>query len=125
MDDRDIQTRVDIELLVNKFYQQAKYDDQIGHFFTEVIPLDWDHHIPLICDFWETVLLNRIAYQGNPMIKHLELHKKSPLLEKHFDRWLTLWEKAVSAQFVGPKATEAINRAQQIGALMKFKVSQL
>ena len=125
MNSRDIENRADIESLVHEFYGQATKDELIGHFFTEVMRLNWDTHIPLICDFWETILLNRIVYKGNPMLKHLELHKRSSLLPSHFERWLTLWKTTVSARYAGPTAQMAVDRATQIAELMKFKVQQL
>ena len=118
----DIQTRQDIELLVDKFYEQVLVDDTIGVFFTEVVQLDWEEHIPIMYDFWETILLDHIVYKGNPMTKHIQLHKQKKLESRHFERWMELWEKTVHRHFDGPIANEAINRAKQIGGLMKFKV---
>ena len=120
---RDIDTREDIETLVDSFYQKALKDDSISHFFTEVVVLDWSVHIPLICDFWETVLLGKVVYKGNPMVKHLELHQLSPLNEQHFDRWLYLWKQSIVNRYKGPVADEAYNRAYQIAQLMKYKIA--
>ncbi len=72
---KDIQERKDIELLVDEFYKKVLKDDVIGHFFTEVVQLDWEKHIPIMYDFWETTLLGNIKYKGNPMVKHIELSK--------------------------------------------------
>ncbi|MGI9543970.1 MAG: group III truncated hemoglobin [Cyclobacteriaceae bacterium] len=121
---KDIQTRDDIELLVDAFYKRMIVDDVIGFFFTEVMELDWDKHIPIMYDFWETILLGNIKYKGNPMLKHIALNKKEPLKPEHFDRWLKLWEAILAENFNGKNADEALNRAKQIGALMKFKVEQ-
>ncbi len=122
---QDLSTRRDIEHLVDSFYQKALKDPLIGHFFTEVVALNWQTHIPLICDFWETVLLDRLVYKGNPMVKHLELHGKSSISEAHFERWLLLWSSSVTDDFEGPIADEAIRRATQIAGLMELKISQL
>ncbi|MEQ9468182.1 MAG: group III truncated hemoglobin [Ekhidna sp.] len=118
----DITTRQDIELLVDRFYEQVIVDDIIGVFFTEVVRLDWEVHIPVMYDFWETILLDHFVYKGNPMTKHIQLNKQKKLEAQHFERWLELWEKTVRTHFDGPTAEEAINRAKQIGSLMKFKV---
>lgn len=118
----DIKTRQDIELLVDKFYEQVLVDDTIGVFFTEVVQLDWEVHIPIMYDFWETILLDHIVYKGNPMTKHIQLNKQKTLEPLHFERWLELWEKTVHTYFDGPTAEEAMSRAKQIGNLMKFKV---
>jgi len=121
---KDIEDRQDIKLLVDAFYKEVVNDDLIGHFFTKVIPLDLDIHLPVMYDFWETTLLGNIKYKGNPMVKHIELSRKEPLNPEHFERWLSLWGTAVTENFDGPKAKEAIERANLIAELMKFKVQQ-
>jgi len=121
----DITNREDIEKVVNEFYALALEDPEIGHFFTEVVQLNLTEHLPTICDFWEMVLLGSGTYTSNPMEKHFELHRKSPIDAKHFDRWLTLWEETVTKLFTGPKADEAINRAKQIAGLMQVKIKSL
>ena len=118
----DISTRKDIELLVDAFYEQVIEDKIIGEFFAEVVKLDWKVHIPIMYNFWETILLDHIVYKGNPMLKHIQLSQKKALESKHFERWLELWEKTVRANFEGPKSDEAISRAKQIASLMKYKV---
>ena len=45
-------------------------------------------------------------------------------LEKHIPIMYDFWETTVKANFKGVKADEAIQRATQIGALMKYKVQQ-
>ncbi len=118
----DIEKRADVELLVKSFYSKALRDKLIGHFFSEVAKLDLDTHLPTMYDFWESTLFGVSTYQGNPMIKHIALHKKSPMESHHFVQWLTLWRGTVNELFKGPKADEAINRAQQIAHLMEYKV---
>ncbi|MDA7501773.1 group III truncated hemoglobin [Chitinophagales bacterium] len=119
---RDIKNRADIELLVNKFYEKAINDELIGVFFTEVMKLNFDHHIPLIVDFWETTLLKEQKYKGNPMIKHIELSRKKKMTKEHFDKWLALWESTVNQNFAGVLANEAIKRSKMIADLMLYKI---
>jgi len=120
---KDIQTRQDIELLVDQFYKQLVVDEQIGFFFTQVVTLDWDIHIPIMYDFWETTLLGKRSYRGNPMLKHMILDQKTPLKKVHFTRWLSIWEKTIVQNFSGETADEAIKRAKHIGELMQFKIN--
>ena len=120
----DIETREDIEQLVDSFYKQVLQDPQIGHFFTEVVQLDWEKHIPVMYDFWESILLGASRYKGNPMVKHFDLDQKASLEAVHFERWLALWEQTLKKHFTGPKAAEALSRARQIAALMQVKVQQ-
>ncbi|MEL6536960.1 MAG: group III truncated hemoglobin [Bacteroidota bacterium] len=120
----DIQNRQDLEVLLNAFYQRATTDELIGYLFTEIAQLDLEEHLPVIADFWESVLFGTHVYQGNPMQKHLVMNTQEPLLPQHFERWLSLWQNTVHEHFTGPKAEEAISRATHIAALMQFKIKQ-
>ncbi len=119
----DIITRVDIEKLIDRFYAKALKDEQIGHFFTEFVQGDWPAHVERICNFWDAMLLGAKNYQGNPMIKHIDLHKKIPFEKHHFDQWVSLWEATVREHFDGDVADEAISRAKSIADLMAFKIT--
>jgi len=120
---KDIESRTDIEHLVDAFYAKVIVDETIGHFFTEVVPIDWDKHMPTMYDFWESMLLGAANYQGNPMQKHIAFSKKEPLKPKHFSQWLSLWEQTINANFEGDKAREAIMRAKSIAGIMEMKTS--
>jgi len=121
---KDIETRKDIELLVDAFYKRVITDDVIGIFFTKVMQLNLDKHIPIMYDFWDSLLLGSMKYKGNPMVKHIALSKKEPMHPKHFSRWLALWETTLLENFSGKKADEALQRATEIAELMKFKIEQ-
>ena len=121
---RDIAERKDIEFLVEQFYERLLVDEIVGHFFNEVVKLDLDEHLPIICDFWESLLYDTAIYQGNPMIKHIALHEKSPILNEHFERWLHIWKDTVQSHFRGEFAEKALLKADQIALLMKIKVRE-
>lgn len=121
---KDITTREDIETLVNLFYEAAKKDAVIGYFFTDVVALDFDKHLPVMYDFWESALLGTLTYKGNPMTVHINLDKKEPIQHGHFDRWLVLFVKTIELNFEGEKAQEAKAKATNIRHLMQYKVEQ-
>ncbi|MGB1204483.1 MAG: group III truncated hemoglobin [Chitinophagales bacterium] len=121
---KDIRSRNDIELLVNDFYKKALKDEKIGFIFTDIVQLNWKTHIPIICDFWESVLLDNIKYKGNPILKHIALNKKINLKKEHFERWLMLWQKSVQRNFAGKIADEAIKKANMMGNLMRYKIEK-
>lgn len=120
----DIKTRKDIELVVNEFYTKLMKDPEIGHFFTDVVQLDLDLHLPIIIDFWEGILLDNPVYKGNPMDKHIKLNRKSRIHSTHFERWLTIWEQTIQSKFEGAICDKAIKRAVSIAELMKFKLKE-
>lgn len=124
---QDISNREDIVQLLDTFYKTVRTDAIIGYIFNDAIGNDWSHHMPIMYNFWESVLFQRPAYQGNPIKKHIDLHKHIPLKPEHFKRWLVLWTTTVNDLFQGNVADEAINRATLMANLieMKVKMSEL
>lgn len=119
---RDIENRTDIENFINSFYKKAILDDTVGIIFTKIFPINWESHIPLIVDFWETILLDNPEYKKNAMSVHFDINKVFPLQEKHFDAWLYLFNQTVEEMFEGPIATLAIKRAEGIAQMMLLKM---
>jgi hemoglobin len=120
---KDIENRADIELLLNRFYAKVFKDDLISHFFTKVVPLNLEEHIPVIADFWESILLNAKGYRKNVMEVHLNISKKSKIEKQHLDRWVQLFTETVDELFAGPKATVAKQRAASIATMMNIKIN--
>lgn len=115
---KDLTDRADVEQLVVAFYRAAFEDPLIGPVFTEVAKLDLDHHLPIMCDFWETVLFNAGLYRRNALQIHLVLHARHPLGAEHFDRWLALWSTTLDARFAGPVTERAKLQARRIAGSM-------
>ncbi len=123
---KDIETRKDIDDLLIEFYKKAFADDLIGFIFTDVARLDLDEHLPIIGDFWETLLFNTgdyAKYKRNPLEIHAVLHKKTPLLAEHFRRWLEIFNSTTDEMFAGERAEFLKLRAGTIGSRMLNFVS--
>lgn len=118
----DINSRADIEKMVLQFYEKVKADETIGFIFTEVVHMNWEKHIPLIVDFWETILLDNPVYTKNAMEVHYDLNKKIPLQKEHFTSWVYLFTSTVDDLFEGKIAALAKTRARSIAAVMLFKM---
>lgn len=113
----DIENRADIDRLMQLFYSRAMVDERIGRFFTEVVRLDLDEHLPVIGDFWESVLFGTTAYRRygrTPLTVHAELDQKLRLEPEHFERWIELFVSAIDELFSGPRAEGAKVRARAI-----------
>jgi hemoglobin len=119
----DISSRADIEKLIVLFYDKVKKDTTIGFIFTDVVPINWEHHIPVIVDFWETILLDNPVYKKNAMEVHYDLNKKLPLKKEHFESWLNLFFTTLDELFEGKITTLAKTRAKSIADVMLFKMS--
>jgi hemoglobin len=119
---QDIENIEDIKRLVDAFYKQVNKDDLIAFFFSDIIPVDWEKHLPKMYSFWENVLFHRGSYTGNPMLKHQHLNQKCPMHAAHFKRWLQLFNHTVDELFVGENAELIKQRAFSIATVMQIKI---
>lgn len=118
---RDISSTSDVHHLIAAFYAKARYDRKLAHFFTHV---DWEHHTPRIEAFWNSILFGTPGYVGDPMSAHVQVNRRTPMLDEHFKRWVELFTGAVDELFAGPKAEEAKQRAGSIAGVMAYKVGR-
>jgi hemoglobin len=121
---RDLENRNDIESLLQRFYESAFADDLIGIYFTEVVPLDLETHIPVIADFWESVIFNTHGYRKNVMEVHAHIHRLKEIKKEHLDRWVALFTNTVNDYYDGPNANRIKQRAVSIATLMDIKLNQ-
>lgn len=111
----DIKNRDDIKKLVDAFYANVQLDELLYPVFMH---LDFAHHLPIMYNFWSSVLLGDLSYSGNPLQKHLAL----AITTAHFERWLLLFKETVMDNFEGEVATEAIKRSHTIAQLFQHKM---
>jgi len=124
MSKKDVTHRADIEDIVERFYGMALEDSIIGFIFTDVAKIELEHHLPIIVNFWADSLFqfhlgdsrnsDAQRYTGNPLEKHLDIHKKMPLRPGHFTRWLYLFNQAVDAAHQGVNADKMKIKAEQV-----------
>lgn len=119
---QDIENRKDIERVIYAFYDKVRKDETLGYIFNDVAKVNWEHHTPIICDFWENILFQSNVYRGNPMITHMNLHAMTPLTKPHFDRWKKLFIETVDEHFEGSNAELAKQRAISIATMMQIKI---
>lgn len=110
----DIESPEDIASLVRDFYTKIYEDEVLRPVFADVAQVNLEDHLPKMNRFWETVLLGKKSYRGNPMAVHYALDGKKPLNECHFIRWLSLFCLTVDAKFAGPTAEKAKESARRI-----------
>lgn len=120
---KDITTKKDIEKLVNAFYDKVKKDPEINYFFTTVVKVDWDNHLPIMYKFWENIVFYTGTYNGNPMRQHEIINKKSPIRSEHFNKWLILFNETVDHLYEGEKADLIKHRALSIATVMQIKIT--
>jgi hemoglobin len=117
---RAIENREDIMILVNTFYDKVQKNEELNYFFNDIAQLDWEAHLPKMYDFWETILFHKSGYKGNPMRKHVNLHKIAPLKSGNFDTWLHLFKETVDELFEGELAAKIKTRATSIATAIQL-----
>ena len=119
---KDIESKKDIEVLVDTFYSKVQADDLIGYIFTDIAKVNWEKHLPVMYNFFENMLFYTGSYTGNPMELHKHINRLFPLTAAHFERWELLFTQTVDELFAGEKATLAKQRAMSISAVMQIKI---
>ncbi|MBS1951862.1 MAG: group III truncated hemoglobin [Bacteroidetes bacterium] len=111
----DITDRESIITLVDRFYEKVRQDDLLSPVFSHV---NWPTHLPVMYNFWSSMLLGDQSYQGNPFQKHIHL----PIQTIHFNRWLLHFKNTVDEHFSGAMAAEAKMRAESIASLFRHRL---
>ncbi|WP_433503702.1 group III truncated hemoglobin [Pseudonocardia halophobica] len=118
----DIADRDDIADLVDEFYRRVFSDEVLGPIFVEVARVDLSAHLPVMCDFWSTVLLRDGTYHRNALRPHLDLYARCELTEAHFARWRALWTATVDQQHAGKRAELAKSQATRIAGAIRRRL---
>jgi hemoglobin len=117
----DITEEVDIQTLVDNFYDKVNQDELLGPVFNAIAQVYWPQHLLTMYDFWSSVLFGTMRYKGRPFPKHLGL----PIDGPHFQRWLKLFFDTVQENFAGPKAEEAKVKALNIATMFEHKMNTI
>jgi hemoglobin len=119
----DLSDRADIEALLRRFYGRVLDDDVLAEAFTDVRAKGLEAHLPVMSDFWETVLFRAGRYRGSALQAHRQVHHRTPLSGQHFDRWLTTWTETVDEMYCGPVAEHAKIQASRIARAMNRRLT--
>ncbi|MFT5777093.1 MAG: hemoglobin [Crocinitomicaceae bacterium] len=111
----DIQSKEDIQNLVDLFYGKVLVDSLLAPFFAA---MNFEAHKPRMVNFWSFVLLDEAGYTTDVTQKHMRMR----LNKEHFDQWLSLFNTTVDEHFEGPKAEAAKQRALLVGWTIQSKL---
>ena len=114
----DLTTRGAIDDLVTTFYREIVFDDLLEPVFSEVAEVEWDRHIPVLVDYWASLLLGTREHRSRVMGVHRHLHGLAPVERDHCDRWYSLWVGCVDERWAGPNAERAKHHAAALMARM-------
>ena len=114
---KTIETRDDIEVLVNSFYAKIRKDDLLGPIFNSHITEDgWKEHLITLTDFWETNLFKVSRYKGSPTQTHINVDRNlnHTISQVHFGKWLQLWFETIDELYIGDYAQKAKDAARKM-----------
>jgi hemoglobin len=120
---QDIKNRTDIRGLVDSFYDKIRKDTVLGPIFNGIIT-DWEQHLELLTDFWETQLFLKRKYFGNPVTAHQDVDDRMQhqITPEHFGLWMNLWFATIDELFEGDTAYIAKNRAQKMSTMLYLNI---
>lgn len=114
-----IESRKEIEQLVDRFYSKVREDELLGEIFEKIIQDKWPEHLDKMYRFWETVLLEDHTYFGSPFTPHAHM----PVEERHFKRWVSLFNETVDDLFEGEKAEKAKWQGGRMAEMFHLKIN--
>uniref|UniRef100_UPI003BAAB68C group III truncated hemoglobin n=1 Tax=Stappia sp. TaxID=1870903 RepID=UPI003BAAB68C len=110
-----------ISTLVETFYDRVRSDPGLGPIFARAIPGDWGPHLAKMKDFWASVALGDIRYDGRPVPAHQKL---SDLKPPHFAVWLALFHQTLRDTAPSPEAVDFfMEKARRIAQSLEFAIS--
>ena len=119
----DLDSPEHIALFVDRFYQKMLCDDLLAPIFTDVALIDIHQHIPIICSYWEKLLLGKKNYKRHTMNKHRAIHARYVFTDKEFERWLMFFKQTAEQGFEGVYTQRAVAIATTIAANMQKSLS--
>lgn len=122
MEKQDLKSRDDIYVLVTKFYEKVRSNDDLGPFFDRIE--NWEEHLDRLTTFWESSLFLKTKYYGDPLEAHVKADNQhnNKISEYHFGIWLNLWFQTIDELFEGDFAENAKRRARKMGTFMYLKI---
>lgn len=106
----------DLLALLTDFYARVEREPLLAPYFAAV---DMVAHMPVIVDFWSTMLFHTGRYSGNAFRPHLSMPGLTPA---HFAQWLATMEATVDAHAVGPAAEHMKALAHRIAFSMQMRL---
>lgn len=120
----DIQNEADIEKIIQAFYGKAMHDPVIGTYFTGIHHLDLESHLPRMVAFWRNALFHTGGYDGNMIGVHMRFHEMQAFEAIHFQRWLELFNEAISGMYAGIVAEQAKDSASIIATILSRRLGK-
>ncbi len=122
---KDISTREDLLLLMTGFYKKLLADNSISYLFTDIARINLDHHLPVLVDFWDSVLFQSDTYRKKCDGSRIS-HCTNDLPWPHIilKTWLRYFKETVDELFTGDNSFIIKERAESIATVMQIRTRQ-
>ncbi|HBK83038.1 MAG TPA: hypothetical protein DDZ41_05490 [Flavobacterium sp.] len=122
---KDIETREDILLIMEKFYEKLLADDSINFFFTQTtnVSQHLEAHFDILATFWEQSLFLKGGYYNNMFSIHKNVHDKQAFKKEHYDIWLHHLNETVDCYFTGINAEKMKTQGLSMTTIMQIKLN--
>jgi len=114
----DISGIEDIRIMVDDFYDKVQKDKLLAPIFNFRLSTHWGPHLEKMYTFWNAALFGVKGYNGNPFMKHATME----LEDRHFERWLSMFNETIDTYFEGPVADDAKRRAVIMASMFMHKL---
>lgn len=118
---KDIENKEDIKLMVDTFYDKVNKDEMLSAIFNDFSGVNWEKHLPIMYNFWNTLIFGGRDYKGSPFDKHVPL----PVNKDHFDKWIELFNENLDEQFEGEITNSVKTRAKTIALTFQYKLESI
>lgn len=115
----DLDSPARIRAFIEAFYARVLADERLAPIFLDVAAIDLAKHLPIICSYWEKLILGSDSYRRHTMNVHRALHSKQKLEPADFERWLALFCTTLDEGYSGPHAERARRVAGHIAHNMQ------
>lgn len=119
---KDIETLEEIELFVKQFYKTLCELPEMDHLYNKVIQINWEHHIPIMVNFWGSLILREGKYKGDILAHHQKVMKVIPLTRELFRTWEECFIEVLDSLYEGQNCNKTKKR---VVAMSKSLIQKL
>ena len=119
---RDIETVLDLRLMVESFYLKLLQDKLLEPFFDNKLYIF--QRMPIITAYWQQLLWGEGWYRRHTMNIHRNLGRRVPFRPEHFERWVALLECTVDEMYAGPSAERVKKMAATVAGHMSGRFAE-
>ncbi len=123
-DKQDILGEEEITNVVHTFYDRVAVDEKLGPIFNDVVKIDWSTHLPVMVQFWRTIVFGDGGYQGNPLMAHMKWASDVRMDENKFQHWLALFHQTIDDLYAGPYAEMMKLRSANMATMLPRRIKE-